>query len=40
MVKAGANLDVEVNILRQGVDAIAFLKVGGQVVDTQEIDFN
>ena len=40
MVKAGANLDVDVNILRQGVDAIAFLKVGGQVVDTQEIDFN
>jgi hypothetical protein len=40
MVKAGANLDVDVNIRRQGVDAIAFLKVGGQVVDTQEIDFN
>ena len=40
MAKAGVNLNVDVNILRQGVDAIAFLKVGGQVVDTQEIDFN
>ena len=40
MVKAGANLDVDVNIPRQETDAIVFLKVNGQVVDTQEINFN
>ena len=39
-VKAGANLDVDVNIPRPETDAVAFLKVNGQVVDTQEIDFN
>ena len=39
-VKAGANLDVDVNIPRPETDAVAFLKVDGQVVDTQEIDFN
>ena len=39
-VLAGANQDVNVDILRSGTDAIAFLKVDGQVVDTQEIDFN
>ena len=39
-VHAGANLDVDVNILRSDVDAIAILKVNGQTVDTQEIDFN
>ena len=39
-VRAGANVDVDVNIPRTGVDAIAILKVNGQTVDTQEIDFN
>ena len=39
-VHAGANFDVDVNIPRTGVDAIAILKVNGQAVDTQEIDFN
>ena len=39
-VMAGANLDVDVQIRRPGTDAIAFLKVDGQIVDTQEIDFN
>lgn len=39
-VNAGANQDVDVNIRRSGTDAIAFLKVNGQIVDTQEIDFN
>ena len=39
-VKAGANLDVDVNIPRPETDAVAFLKVNGEVVDTQEIDFN
>ena len=39
-VMAGANLDVDVDIRRSGTDAIAFLKVDGQIVDTQEIDFN
>ena len=39
-VKAGANLDVDVNIPHPETDAVAFLKVNGQVVDTQEIDFN
>ncbi|AGI66131.1 hypothetical protein OAN307_c03850 [Octadecabacter antarcticus 307] len=39
-VKAGANLDVDVNIPHQETDAIVFLKVNDQVVDTQEIDFN
>lgn len=39
-VMAGANADVDVNIRRPSTDAIAFLKVNGQIVDTQEIDFN
>ena len=39
-VMAGANLNVDVDILRPAVDAIAVLKVDGQIVDTQEIDFN
>ena len=39
-VHAGANTDVDVQIPRTGVDAIAILKVNGQTVDTQEIDFN
>lgn len=39
-VHAGANLDTDVNIVRQATNAIALLKVGGQIVDTQEIDFN
>lgn len=39
MVHAGANRDVDVNIRRTGLNAIALLKVGGQIVDTQEIDF-
>ncbi len=39
-VHAGANPQVDVNIRRSGTDAIAFLKVGGQIVDTLEIDFN
>ena len=40
MVHAGANLQVDVDIARPATDAIAILKVGGQTVDTQEIDFN
>ncbi|AKS45070.1 hypothetical protein SAMN05444287_0158 [Octadecabacter temperatus] len=39
-VHAGANTNVDVQIPRTGVDAIAILKVNGQTVDTQEIDFN
>ena len=39
-VMAGANVDVDVDIRRPGTDAIAFLKVDGQIVDTQELDFN
>lgn len=39
-IMAGANLDVDVDILRPATDAIAILKVDGQIVDTQEIDFN
>lgn len=39
-VLAGANADVNVDILRSNVDAIAVLKVDGQIVDTQEIEFN
>ena len=39
-IKAGANLDVDVNISRLETDAIVFLNVNGQVVDTQEINFN
>ena len=39
-VMAGANLEVDVDITRPATDAIAFLKVGGQIVETQEIDFN
>ncbi len=38
-VHAGANPDVDVNIRRSSTNAIAVLKVGGEVVDTQEIDF-
>ncbi|MEL6958137.1 MAG: hypothetical protein AAGL89_04180 [Pseudomonadota bacterium] len=39
-VTAGANLDVDVNVVRPTTDAIAVLKVGGEIVDTQEIEFN
>jgi len=39
-VMAGANLDVDVDIARPGTDAVAVLKVNGEIVDTQEIDFN
>ena len=39
-VTAGANKVLNVDILRSNVDAIAVLKVGGQIVDTQEIEFN
>ena len=40
MVHAGVNKDVNVDIRRSNVNAIAVLTVAGQVVDTQEIDFN
>ena len=36
----GANIHVDGNIPRQETDAVKFLKVNGQVVDTQEIDSN
>ena len=39
-VMAGANADVNVDIPRSNLDAIAVLKVNGQIVDTQEIEFN
>ena len=39
-VMAGANTDVNVDVRRTNLDAIAVLKVNGQIVDTQEIDFN
>jgi len=39
-VNAGANADVDVKIARPATDAIAVLKVNGQIVDTQEIEFN
>ena len=39
-VHAGANSQVNVNIRNSGTDAIAVLKVDGQIVETQEIDFN
>lgn len=39
-VNAGANPAVDVNIKRSGTNAIAVLTVGGEVVDTQVIDFN
>lgn len=39
-VHAGVNTEVDVDIRRSGINAIAILKVGGEVVDTQEIDFN
>ena len=39
-VTAGANLDVDIDVARPTTDAIAVLKVNGQIVDTQEIDFN
>ena len=39
-VVAGVNTNVDVDIARPGTDAIAILKVNGEVVDTQEIDFN
>ena len=38
-VSSGANLHVHVNISYPVTDAIALLKVNGQIVDTQEIDF-
>jgi len=40
MVKAGSNLDVDINFNRINTDAIAVLKVGGVIVDTQEISFD
>ena len=39
-VMAGANLDVDVDVRRPTTDAIAILKVNGQIVDTQELEFN
>ena len=39
-VQAGANLDVDINFNRTNTDAIAVLKVGGETVDTQELNFN
>lgn len=39
-VSAGANIQVNVGISRPSTDAIAILKVNGQTVDTQKIDFN
>jgi hypothetical protein len=39
-VMSGANAQVDVNIARPSTDVIAVLKVGGQIVDTQEIDLN
>jgi hypothetical protein len=39
-VQAGANLDVDINFTRTNTDAIAVLKVGGETVDTQELNFN
>ena len=39
-VMAGANLEVDVDIAFPNTDAIAILKVDGEIVDTQEIDFN
>lgn len=38
-VHAGTNINVDVNSLVNGTDAIAILKVNGQIVDTQEIEF-
>ena len=34
------NFHIDVNIPRQETDAVVFLKVNGQVVETQEIDSN
>ncbi|WP_375280754.1 hypothetical protein [Pseudooctadecabacter sp.] len=39
-VMAGANLDVDVDVRRPLTNVIAVLKVDGQIVDSQEIDFN
>lgn len=39
-VSEGANLMVDVDIIRPSTDAIVFLKVDGMIVDMQEIDFN
>ncbi|MCF2870348.1 hypothetical protein L0664_04655 [Octadecabacter sp. G9-8] len=39
-VRAGANLDVSVDINRANTDAIAILKINGEIVDTQELEFN
>ncbi len=39
-VQAGANLDVDINFTRTNTDAIAVLKVEGETVDTQKLDFN
>jgi len=38
-VKAGANSNVRFGIENVGTDAIAILKVGGQVADTQVLEF-
>lgn len=39
-VMAGANIQVDVDVSRPATDVIAVLKVGGQIVDTQEIELN
>lgn len=39
-VSAGINTDLNINIQRPNTNAIAVLTVNGEVVDTQEIDFN
>ncbi len=39
-VQAGANLDVDINFTRTNTDAIAVLKVEGETVDTQKLEFN
>lgn len=38
-VHAGANLRVRVNFRRTGLDAVALLKINGQVVDAQRLDY-
>lgn len=39
-VMAGSNIQVDVDVRRPTTDAIAVLKVNGQIVDTQELEFN
>jgi len=38
-VHEGANSRVRINFRRTGLDAIAILKVNGQIVDTQRLDY-